>query len=142
MLSESSVAQGGERSKAASTEGGQPKDRANKVHAGTSYARLVKDIKHVGLTHGELANLTGVKERQVQHWAAGTSKPVGTSRDRLVDIYYVVQQLEEVYRPEGVEIWLHAKNRMLDGRRPIDLLMEGEFEPIFDAVERLASGVA
>ncbi|HEX9888527.1 MAG TPA: helix-turn-helix transcriptional regulator [Nitriliruptorales bacterium] len=96
----------------------------------------------MGLTYEELGELTGVGGRQVQNWAAGTSKPSDGSRDRLVDVYYIVQQLGEVYRPEGVEIWLRAKNRTFRGRRPLELLLEGDLEPVFDAVERLASGAA
>lgn len=115
---------------------------ATRRGGGASYARLVDEIRRVGLTYDEVGELTGVRGRQVQNWAAGSSKPSDDSRDRLIDVYYIVQQLEEVYRPEGVEIWLHAKNRSFDGRRPIELLLEGNFEPVFDAVERLATGAA
>lgn len=95
---------------------------------GASYARLVDEIRRVGLTYDQLGGLTGVRGRQVQNGTAGTSKPSGESRDRLIDVYYIVQQLEQVYLPEGVEIWLHAKNRAFDGRRPIELLHADEFE--------------
>lgn len=108
--------------------------------SGTSYPWLVDEVRRFGLTTSEIAEITGVKERQVQHWAAGTSKPQGDTRDRLVDIHYVVQQLKEVYKPEGIEIWLHARNRGLAGRRPIELLIEGEFESVINAVERLTTG--
>jgi hypothetical protein len=45
-----------------------------------------------------------------------------------------------VYKPDGVEIWLHARNPSLDGARPIDLLAVGEFERVVLAVERLITG--
>lgn len=107
---------------------------------GFSYASLVADIRDSGLSIGEIAALTGVRDRQVQHWAAGTSRPRDESRDRLVDVHYLVRHLAEVYRAEGISIWLHARNPELDGARPVELLVAGEFEPVVHAVDRLASG--
>jgi transcriptional regulator with XRE-family HTH domain len=107
---------------------------------GFSYSSLVYEIRESGLTTAEIAAVTGVQERQVQHWAAGTSRPRDETRDRLVDVHYLVRQLAEVYRAEGIQIWLHARNRELEGARPIDLLVAGEFEPVVHAVSRLQSG--
>lgn len=108
--------------------------------SGFSYPSLVDEIRRSGLTSAEIGSITRVRERQVQNWAAGTSRPSGETRDRLVDIHYIVRQLQQVYRPEGIEIWLHARNPELGGQRPIDLLIEGEFQPVVDAVDRLQVG--
>jgi len=108
--------------------------------SGASYSLVVGRIRDAGVTSAELANIVGVGERQVQHWAAGSSKPAMNTRERLIDLFYVVDQLEEVYRPEGVEIWIHSRNKVLDGARPIDLLRRGEFGPVIDAVESLTHG--
>ncbi|WP_420640236.1 antitoxin Xre/MbcA/ParS toxin-binding domain-containing protein [Candidatus Poriferisocius sp.] len=108
--------------------------------AGYTYPLVVRAIRSAGLTNAEIARATGVRERQVQNWASGQSRPRDVSRDRLVDVHYLVQQLAEVYKPEGVDIWLHARNRALDGERPIDLLAQGEFKLVLDAVNRLRSG--
>jgi uncharacterized protein (DUF2384 family) len=104
------------------------------------YRALVERIRESALTSAELAEVTGVKVRQVQHWAAGGHRPQGETRDRLLEVAYIVDQLHDVYSPEGVEIWIHARNRDLDGRRPIDLLRAGEFETVLRAVERLQTG--
>src|ERR1700694_4050289 len=104
------------------------------AESGYLFTRIVDEIRRTALTTVELADLTGVKERQVLHWAAGTSRPSGTNRDRLLDVHYIVQELVSVYKPEGVEIWLHGRNRDLGGERPIDLLRAGEFRTVIDAV--------
>jgi len=109
---------------------------------GFSYPLLVEEIRERGVTAVELAEITGVRQRQIHHWAAATSRPRDRSRDRLVDLHYIVTQLSEVYRPEGVEIWIHSRNRELDGHRPIDLLKSGEFAPVLDAIDRLVHGAA
>ena len=110
--------------------------------SGFSYPSLVEEIRRNGLTAAEIGEITGVRERQVQNWAAGASRPLAETRDRLVDVHYLVGRLQEVYRPEGVEIWLHARNPELDGRRPIEILIAGDFEPVVDAVERLRTGAS
>ncbi len=104
------------------------------------YTRLVEDIRTSALTIQELAEVTGANRRQVSNWASGVHKPVGVKRDRLLEVHYVVTLLREVYTREGAEIWLHGRKRSLNGRRPIDLLREGDFKTVLNAVERLATG--
>lgn len=104
------------------------------------YARLVDDLREAVLTNGELAEITGVKTRQVQHWASGAHRPQGEAKDRLLELHYIVERLREIYAPEGADIWVHGRNRGLEGQKPIDLLRAGEFERVLAAVERLASG--
>lgn len=104
------------------------------------YARIVEDIRDAVLTTAEVAEVAGVDERQVYNWAAGTSRPRGEKRDRLLEIHYIVQALRDVYTREGTDIWIHARNRTLSGQRPIDLLVSGEFQPVLLAVERLRTG--
>lgn len=104
------------------------------------YSRLVEDIRESAMTVQELAEVTGANRRQVTNWASGTHKPAGTKRDRLLEVHYLVTMLREVYTREGAEIWLHGRKRSLGGRRPIDLLREGDFKTVLAAVERLTTG--
>jgi hypothetical protein len=104
------------------------------------YARIVEDLRETALTTAEVAAITGVRERQVQHWAAGSHRPQGIKRDRLLELAYVVDRLRDVYKPEGIDIWLHGRNRDLQGERPMDLLAQGEFAMVLNAIERLETG--
>lgn len=104
------------------------------------YRRIVQDLRETALTTDELATIAHVKERQIYHWSAGTHKPAGAARDRLLETAYVIEQLKDVYAPEGVDIWVHGRNRDLGGQRPIDLLRSGEFAQVLNAVERLKTG--
>jgi hypothetical protein len=92
------------------------------------------------MTAQELADVVSVQPRQVHHWVAGRHRPQGIVRDRLLDLDYAIELLSEVYDDEGVEIWLHGRNRSLGGRRPLELLVEGQFPVVLAAVERLTSG--
>ena len=114
-------------------------ESAARATSGLVYASKVARVRE-SLTTDELASIVGVQPRAVQHWAAETNKPTGVARDKLLEVAYVVDLLREVYDAEGVEIWLHGRNRLLGDRRPLDLLLSGEFDQILRAVERLTSG--
>jgi uncharacterized protein (DUF2384 family) len=108
--------------------------------AGVTYPRVVERLRANGLQLAEVGRITGVQLRQVQHWLAGSSRPAHDKQSRLLDLHYIVDQLGDVYSPEGVEIWLHGRNRALGGRRPIELLELGEFESVIQLVEALTHG--
>jgi transcriptional regulator with XRE-family HTH domain len=105
-----------------------------------AFADIVREVRAAPLTMAEIAEIVGVKERQVHHWAAGQHRPQNGVRDALLELRYVVKLLGDIYRPEGAEIWLHSRNPELDGSRPIDLLQDRQFVPVLQAIERLSSG--
>jgi Protein of unknown function (DUF2384) len=104
------------------------------------FTRVVDDVREGSLTTAEIADITGVDERQVYNWASGASRPKGIKRDRLLELQFIIKELREVYTPEGADIWLHARNRALNKSRPIDLLVAGDFQSVLAAVEQLTSG--
>ena len=106
---------------------------------GGSYTARAQRVRR-GLTTQEVAEVVAVQPRQVQNWIAGSHRPQGRARERLLELDYIVELLGEVYDDEGIEIWLHGKNRSLAGRRPLDILIEGDFQTVLEAVERLTSG--
>lgn len=108
--------------------------------ADAMYTRVVGDLRESVLSTAEIGALTGVSERQVQRWASGVSRPEGDSRTRLLEVKYVVDLLREVYTDEGAEIWLHGRNRGLGGIRPIELLQQGQYDVVLEALERLRVG--
>jgi len=108
--------------------------------AGSSlYRHIVADARRA-LSLAEIGQITGVGDRAVQNWARGSSRPEAGSRDRLLELKYVIEQLSDVYTDEGIEIWLHGHQRTLGGRRPLELLQQGEFQTVLTAVENLAGG--
>ena len=84
--------------------------------------------------------MIGVNGRQVSNWASGQNVPRGGRRERLLEIDYIVKQLRGIYTREGAEIWLHGRKRSLNHQRPIDLMREGRFQTVLNAIERLNAG--
>lgn len=103
------------------------------------YRHVVADAKRA-LSIVEIGRITGVGDRAVQKWAQGASRPEGTSRERLLELKYVIEQLSDVYDDEGIEIWLHARQRAFAGHPPLELLQQGRFEEVLQVIERLAGG--
>jgi uncharacterized protein (DUF2384 family) len=108
--------------------------------AETLYARIVEEVRDGGLSSADIARVVGVADRQVRNWSSGGNVPSGRNRDRLLELHYVTRLLRDIYTREGAEIWLHGRKRSLDARRPIDLLAEGSYDEVLDAIERLNAG--
>lgn len=112
----------------------------NSAHVLTMPA-TIKMVTNAGFTQAEVAKVVGAAERTVQSWSAAQSSPTGVKRDRLLDLQLMVTLLGDVYTNEGIEIWLHSRNRNLDLKRPLDLLVAGEFDAVVEEATALAKGM-
>ncbi len=52
----------------------------------------------------------------------------------------VEQILEDSLTPAGIHQWLRARNRMLDGRAPMDLIYEEETARVEEAARAFVDG--
>lgn len=106
-----------------------------------TYLRIVEQVTASGITQKELSDAVGASVRTVQNWASGAAAPTGVRARRLLDLKYIVEELGVVYTEEGVEIWLHARNRNLGGRRPIDLLTTDDLDEVLAEVRRVSGAM-
>lgn len=104
------------------------------------YSRIVEEVRDSGLSTADIARIIGVAERQVRNWTSASNAPKGRNRDRLLELHYVTRLLRDVYTHEGAEVWLHGRKRSLAGQRPVDMLAQGSYEEVIDAIERLQAG--
>lgn len=109
--------------------------------ASVTYMRVVEEVTKAGFTQAELAKAVGTGPRAVQNWASGQNAPRGEAVKRLLDVRTVVELLSDSYTDEGIDIWLHARNRNLDMHRPIDLIVEGQIEKVIDEAKWVAGGM-
>ena len=106
-----------------------------------TYVRVVDEVTRSGITQAELAKAVGAGARTVQNWASGHNAPRGKVAERLLDIRTIVELLSDSYTDEGIDIWLHSRNRNLEMRRPIDLLIEGQVDRMLDEAKWLSGGM-
>ena len=99
---------------------------------------MLKALQAYGLTQTEIARATGVTPRAARKWPAAGLRP--KTRDRLQDLRALVLRLEESLTPRGVGQWLHARHRLLPGRRAIDVLAEGDAGKVEQAAAAYLAG--
>ncbi len=109
-------------------------DRA--VEVGEVVRRLREDY---GFTQSAIAKATGTSTRSVRNWEA-TSAIRARNDERLRDLREIVLILKETLTARGVGQWLSARNRLLNGRRPIDVLAEGKMKAVRDAARAYVEG--
>jgi len=104
--------------------------------------RLIEKVRDRGnLSAAEIGEIVGVGTRQVQNWAAGQGTPANSKKLRqLLDLVYVMDLVDEVFEEDGSTLWLHARNRQLDGERPLDLIASGDTDRVIAYLDRLADG--
>jgi len=98
------------------------------------FADVVAGLREV-LSVPEIAAATGVKERQVHHWASAAHSPKGQARSRLLVLHQVVGQLRLAMGTEQIKVWLFSPYPELGGR-PIDsIVATGGFDVLRAARE-------
>lgn len=99
---------------------------------------IVRALKPYGVTQSDVAAATGVTDRAVRGWQTSAIRP--ERYDRLSELREVVLLLSESLTPRGVGQWLHARNRLLGGDRPVELLKLGMVEDVRRAAAAFADG--
>jgi hypothetical protein len=59
----------------------------------------------------------------------------------VTELEYVRAAAARVYTPEGVEVWMDAPNRMLDGATPRQCVDAGDGGKVLGLIAALAEGV-
>lgn len=106
-----------------------------------TYTRIVATVTSSGMTQAELGQAVGSSLRTVQNWAKGDSSPTGSKVRRLLDLHFLIEELKTAYTEEGIEIWLHSRNRNLQNQRPIDLITSGQLDEVLEEAQRVSGSM-
>lgn len=101
-------------------------------------SEIVEALKPFGVRQVDVAAVTHVSARAVRGWR--TSDPRPGRYDRLAQLRDLVVLLSDSLTPRGVGQWLHARNRLLIGERPVDLLVDDRFDEVREAAEAFVDG--
>lgn len=99
----------------------------------------MRRLRDYGLTQASIAKATGATVRSVRNWQE-TSAIRPQNDERLRELREIVLLLRETLTPRGVGQWLTARNRLLGGRRPIEVLSEGHAEKVRVAAKAYVEG--
>jgi uncharacterized protein (DUF2384 family) len=59
----------------------------------------------------------------------------------IANLAYIARRLADFYEPAKTRLWLNARHPLLENQRPIDLIRNGDPEPVLALIEQLDSGV-
>lgn len=101
-------------------------------------SEIVDALKTFGVTQLDIAKVIHVSDRAVRGWR--TSEIQRDRYDRLAQLRDLALLLSDSLTPRGVGQWLHAQNRSLDGRRPVDVLEAEQFDDVREAAQAFVDG--
>ena len=99
---------------------------------------IVRALRGYGVTQAEVGSVAGVSDRAVRGWAKSAVRP--ERYDRLAELRDLVVLLSDSLTARGVGQWLHARNRLLGGERPLDALTAGRFIEVRAAAQSFVDG--
>src|SRR6266404_64515 len=82
--------------------------------------------QHGGITANDVAKLLDTTPETISRWKGGKTQPQQRLLEHLLHLEFLMDELSELYRPEEAKIWLYSPNKMLKGRRPVDLIAQGD----------------
>jgi len=99
---------------------------------------IVRALRSYGVTQREVGAVAGVSDRAVRAWSRSGIRP--ERYDRLATLRDLVVVLSDSLSERGVGQWLHARNRLLGGERPIELLAAGRVAEVREAAQAFVDG--
>ena len=99
---------------------------------------IVTGRKAYGLTQADLAQTLGISDRAVRGWRQHGS--TNARYETLADLRDVVVLLADSLTPRGWARSFHARNRLLDGARPLEAFARGQAEQVLAAARAFDEG--
>jgi putative toxin-antitoxin system antitoxin component (TIGR02293 family) len=89
----------------------------------------------------DIARVLDTSQRSVQRWSAQDAVPRREAEERLLEIGAVVELAVRALPEESARLWLRAPIAELGWRKPLDVIRDGGFRQVIDALLALAEGV-
>ncbi|MEX0797019.1 MAG: hypothetical protein WD274_10020 [Acidimicrobiia bacterium] len=108
----------------------------------TAVAQKISTISgSTHLSYDEIAEIVDASARSVSRWSTGAAEPQKLSRQRLLELAYVAEELRSVLKPEDANLWILSPNKLLDGDSPAQRINAGDFKSVVGLIEALADGI-
>jgi uncharacterized protein (DUF2384 family) len=105
-------------------------------------ARKLEVIQNKGAMRSiDIANLLGTRPETVSRWNQGKAFPRSGTEQQLLDLEYIVDQLSDFYEPQEARLWLFSRQKLLNGKRPADLIQQGRTSEVIGVIDQLRDGV-
>jgi putative toxin-antitoxin system antitoxin component (TIGR02293 family) len=89
----------------------------------------------------DIARVLNTTQRSVQRWHARDSNPRKDSEERLLELAVVLELAGQAMPEDGARLWLRTPIADLGWCKPLDVVGEGKFRDVIDALGALSEGV-
>ena len=108
----------------------------------TAIAEKVKYLNQtLRLTQHDVGQILNSSSRTVARWSSGEASPQRLTKQRLLELVYVGEQLSKVLKPEDANLWIFSPNPLLKGDSPAERIARGDFKTVLALIEALADGI-
>ena len=108
----------------------------------TAIASRVRSLSRtLALTQEDMGRLLKASPRAVNRWRTGESVPQKLTKQRLLELVYIGEQLAKVLKPDDANLWIFSRNDLLDGDTPAERIERGDFRSVLAVIEALSEGV-
>jgi transcriptional regulator with XRE-family HTH domain len=105
-------------------------------------ARKLESIRAKGgLKSIDVANVLGLRPEQVSRWNQGKAFPQPDAEKALLELEYIVDELSDFYDPQEARLWLFARQKLLGGEIPAELIQKGRIDEVRSMIAQLRDGV-
>lgn len=105
-------------------------------------ARKLESIEQKGgMRSIDVANVLGTRPETVSRWNQGKAFPRPEAEKRLLELEYIVDSLSDFYEPKEARLWLFARQRLLGGATPAELVQAGRTQEVIALLDQLRDGV-
>lgn len=120
-----------------------PATAARRLEAQSTAELIGWTRTYLGLNYSVLGSLIGVTTRTAQRWgdARDPTVPSSDHRAKIEQIRELKRLLGTTFPNESVALeWLHREVPLLQRRRPVDLIRQGQFQPIIEVLAGAHAG--
>jgi hypothetical protein len=89
----------------------------------------------------DVANLLGTRPETVSRWNTGKAFPRPETEKLLLELEYIVDQLSDFYEPKDARLWVFARQKLLNGATPAELIQKGSTASVIAVINQLRDGV-
>lgn len=118
-----------------------PSERARELTIAATTGPIEEMHDRLGVSYELISRSIEKDPKTVYRWRQGETEPRREGRRRTGKLARLLGLLEEIFGPPEDQLaWLQSSVPALDHRRPIDMLDEGELDPIVELLAGLESG--
>jgi len=105
-------------------------------------ARKLESLQNKGsIKSVDVANVLQIRPETVSRWNQGKAFPQPEAERALLDLEYVVDQLADLYEPDEARLWLFARQKLLNGEIPAELIRQRRTDEVIKIIRQLLEGV-